>query len=242
MVIFYLASEQMNDHFCHMVNLHDICETQFATETIHEWKSQGCFTAALSGGFDLLTLNHICGLVQARLLAAAYALGIKISEDVSQQGLAEVIALAESSQLKLLVSVDTNAAISQAKSHNPKKGGTERPLLDWATRAKTISMLSMPEEDNCRTRMIVDCITAHGAAACKIHEQCLVEQPDYEVFNLKPDVTIMKNKYDIGDRPRHYSDPSIILFDESIGAYSDKLLETQISTTAIIRRIQYAQQ
>jgi len=241
MDVFHMASEQIDAQLEQKLNSSKICETQFARETIRRWKEQGCIAVALSGGFDLLTLNHIRGLVQARFLAAAYALDIDPSEQISQRELTEIRVVASSDSLKLLVSIDTNMAIKQAKGQNPNKGSADRPLLDWATRARIISTLAMPATDGSNNaHAIADCITAHGKTACPVHKQCLVTQPDYEVFNLDPDVTIMKDKYDAGNRPRHYKDPSIILFDESCGSYVDPLLDGQISTTAIVRRIRNA--
>jgi len=231
-----LAGQLISTCFRAQTNTSGICESEHAVAQISTWKAAGFQSVAVTGGFDLLTLNHVRALVQARILAASYLLGIDPSQPLTATESSCLLDFASSPRLKLLVSVDTNEAICIAKGNNPQKGNVRRPFLDWKTRAKLISTLAMP--DNTGTaRLLVDAITAHGPRACHVHEDCLVQKDGYEVYELSPDVIVMKDIYDAGNRPRSYDAANIVLFSEQAVSFTDSVLGGVVSTTNLIKRI-----
>jgi hypothetical protein len=234
--IYCLAGQCIETCFRARTNRCGTCESDHAVAQVSAWKAAGFHTVAVTGGFDLFTLNHVRGLVQARILAAAYLLGIEPGLPLGEAGVTTLLDLASSQQLKLLVSIDTNEAVKAAKGNNPSKGDAERPFLSWTTRAELVSSLAMPSDTGI-ARRLVDAVTAHGHGACPVHDRCLVQEDGYEVFQLGPDVTVMKDEYDAGNRPRRYDAANVVLFSERKGAFTDPVLGGVVSTTSLINRI-----
>jgi len=238
MDVFDLTRNTLDRRFLRQVNTCVQCESDYAENTITTWQQQGYYVAGVTGTFDLLTLNHAFSLIQDRVLASAYALELTNQENLTESECDQIWRFASSNQLKLLVSIDTNQATAQSKSGQAEKASIKRPILDWENRARLVSLIAMPSyQRNEPARFVADNVTAHGKGACKIHTDCLVQQPDYEIFMLKPDVTIIKDRYDKGKQLRHYQLPNIVTFSETHDPYSDALLGDTISTTNIVRSI-----
>ena len=108
----------------------DICSFDSASQQIEEWRLDGRFSVFNAGTYDILTLNHILGLVQCRTIGAMALLGIDKIETKKDQHV--VHDLAASDSIHLMVTLDTNRALEEGKSRRPEKGGAPKPTLDNA--------------------------------------------------------------------------------------------------------------
>lgn len=214
----------------HRIASDQLCVADEAQAVVSEWRSDGSFVVGNSGAYDILSVNHVRGLIQARLVGAIYmleALGQDPYESVEN-----LYTAAGSSDIKLLVSLDTNSALQENKSMKESSGGAIRPVLDWDTRALMLSFQAF----GC-TRNLVDFITRHGPQACNFCEEgeCLHESKEYSVASTGVDLTVAKDRKQASlDR---YSDREFYIINEEDGAITDRVLCGQISTSAIIRRI-----
>ena len=219
-----LLNSQFESSIISHSNLVD-CTEVITKKRVEKWKSQGSFVVGNSGGYDLLSLNHIRGLVQARIIGAVILLG----EGASVPDIFEV---AGSDRIKLLISLDTNLAIEENKSRGTESNGAIRPLLDWETRAKILSLQSFNHH-----QPLVNFITRHGPNSCNICEadSCWHANKKYNVASTGVDVTVLKSI----DEPtiNRYPDSKFYLIDENKHAFFDQILEGQISTSAILKRI-----
>jgi hypothetical protein len=200
------------------------CTAEITRGKVSSWKQLGAYVVAIAGAYDMLGLNHIRGLVQARIAGAAYMLG-------TTNNISKLSDLALSDELKLLVSLDTNGAVEENKSFNQDGGGSVKPILDWSTRA---TMLTSPA---LRGRRLVDFITKHGPNSCNVcqPESCLHSSKTYSVASTDADLIVVKshNNETFARHPKSL----FHVIDESKGAFSDTLLGEQISTSSIIKRI-----
>jgi hypothetical protein len=213
------------------------CTFGQSSEIVTNWKKMGNFVIANGGTFDILSLNHIRGLVQCRILGAMAILGIDELNHNSKET-DDVYEVATSDKLKLIVSIDTNEALENNKSRRPEKGGSVKPILDWETRAKMVSNISIPIPGTSLRRNAVDFITSHGPNACNgcFENECLTENTKYSVSWLDPNLTVTKldiNSSNIVEE----NNGNFVIIDENDGAFEDKLLNGQISTTNLINRI-----
>ena len=208
-----------------VIDADDGCIADQTKEKVSEWHRNGSFVVANAGAYDVLGLNHLRGLMQARIIGAAYALG-------STEDLTALYDLASSSALRLLVSLDTNEAISENKSFLEQTGLSVRPILDWQTRSTTLALQSMGGKHN-----LVDFITKHGPSACTVcgNESCPHSSETYNVASSGADLTIIKVYSPDTFSTYPYSQFHVI--NEQEGAFFDKVLDAQISTTALVRRI-----
>jgi len=96
------------------------CTYVQSKEKISNWKQMDNFVVANGGTFDILSLNHVRGLVQCRILGAMSIIGIN-ELDHNSTIANEVYKLATSDELKIIVSIDTNEAVETNKSKKPEK-------------------------------------------------------------------------------------------------------------------------
>lgn len=201
------------------------CTAEETKSRVDKWRKLGSYVVANSGGYDALGLNHLRGLMQARIIAATHKLG----NDAKNSDIQD---LAISDEIKLLVSLDTNRAIEDNKSFKNTEAYSVRPLLDWDTRAITLALLGIAER-----HQLVDFVTRHGPQACTIckSESCIHSSKTYNVASSGADLVIIK-QLDTATSSR-YPESNFHVIDESDGAFYDRLLANQISTSALIRRI-----
>jgi hypothetical protein len=201
------------------------CVSSAAQRQVVGWQETGSFVVANAGGYDMFGLNHLRGLIQARIIGAAYKLGENSLDSPS-----DVYDLAASDEIKMIVSVDTNQAIHNGKSFRSESGSIERPVLDWDTRARMIALQAFGSSCN-----LVDFITRHGPQACSIcNGGCVHEKRTYSVASTGADLTVVKS---ISEQTQLHPDSLFHVIDEADGAFVDRLLCSRISTTALIKYI-----
>lgn len=220
------------------------CSFAQAKEKMQLWKDQSRFTVFSFGGFDILTSNHIRGLVQARAIGAMSLLGIQEIE--TEAAFNDVHRVAASDAIRLMVSIDTNKTLEEGKSRNPDKGGAPKPTLDWRTRATMVAAQSMPTPDYGQRFNLVDFITRQGWECCDAcgPKACTNEWHTNLISGLEPDVVIVRDDLPrtisyLADRKSEGSltYTEVALINEQEGAYTDPILGGAISTTAMIRYI-----
>lgn len=202
----------------------DRCTAELTRDRVIKWQELGAFVVANAGAYDVLGLNHIRGLIQARIIGAAYRIG-------SLEDLNAVYDLAVSDEIRLLVSLDTNEAIEENKSFKKENGGSARPLLDWETRAKMLALQAISGKHD-----LVDFITKHGPSACNFcdNESCCHSYKTYNIASSGADLTIIKSPNQVAFS-RHPSSRFHVI-NENDGAFFDNVLDSQISTTALVKR------
>ncbi len=220
---------QLTNHFMNLTVQNRIveagvCVADQTSERVKSWQENGHFVVANAGAFDVLGLNHLRGLMQARIIGAAYRLG-----GASSPGM--IYALASSDEIRLVVSLDTNEAIADNKAFREAHGSSPRPLLDWETRARTLALQAFGGKHD-----LVDLITRHGPNACSEcdADSCVHSSTTYNIASSGADLTIIKSH----DRPtfERYPDNLFHVIDETDGAFFDAVLDSQISTTALVKR------
>lgn len=201
------------------------CTGVMTIRKVKEWHEAGSFVVANAGAYDSLGLNHMRGLIQARIIGAAYKIG-------SLENLSEVYDLASSDEIRLIVSLDTNEAVRDNKSFSAASGNSARPLYDWETRAKMLALQSFSSEHN-----LVDYVTKHGPNACIVceHDSCSHSDTTYNIASSGADLTIVKS-LDAAVSNR-YPNNSFHVINENEGAFFDRVLNSQISTTALVKRV-----
>jgi len=201
------------------------CTDTLAKQKVNEWQKEGSFVVANAGAYDGLGLNHLRGLTQARLIGAAYKIG-------SLNDLSAVYDLASSDEIRLIVSLDTNEAIRENKSFRSESGGSIRPLFDWETRARMLALQSIRS-----STYLVDYITKHGPGACEVcdNDSCSHSNVTYNVASSGADLTIVKSLKQVTIDT--YKNSKFHIIDENDGAFFDKVLGAQISTTALVKRV-----
>jgi hypothetical protein len=220
------------------------CSFVQAQQKIQDWKRQGKYTVFGFGGFDVLGLNHVRGLVQCRAIGAMGMLGIE--EIRNDDDYREVHAVAASGAVRLMVSIDTNRTLEEGKSRNPEKGGAPKPTLDWTTRATMVAAQSLAAPGYEQRVNLADFITRQGWECCDAcgPSACQNEWHTDIISGLEPDLVVVRD-----DLPKTISylndrkgegllpDTQIALINEQDGAYADPVLGGVISTTSIIQRI-----
>lgn len=224
------TSRFINSTTQHRISSDQLCVADEVQTIVSEWQANGSFVVGNAGAYDILSVNHVRGLIQARLVGAVYMLEA-LGQDPYKSA-EDLYSVAGSSDIKLLISLDTNDALQENKSMKESSGGAVRPVLDWNTRALMLSF----QVFGC-TRNLVDFITRHGPQACSFCKkgECLHESKEYSVASTGVDLTVAKDYKQVSlDR---YSDRKFYIINEEDGAITDRVLCGQISTSAIIRRI-----
>jgi hypothetical protein len=227
----------------HQLSL-DECSFDVANGKIKTWKDEEAFSVFSAGTYDLLTLNHVLGLMEARSLGAMALLDIASVDTMHDQE--EIHSIAATSAIRLMITLDTNRALRESKSRRPDKGGSLKPILDWNTRAAMLASQSMPTSDYSSRTTMVDFITRHGPDACVVCAEgtCVNDDNAAMTMRLQPDlvvvnadslatVTSIENYKAEGLLPK----TRIAIVSESTNQYFDQILEGPVKTSAIIKRI-----
>lgn len=222
----------------------ELCSFEEASKRVAEWRADDCFTVFNAGTYDILTLNHILGLIQCRIFGAMALHGIaEITSTEEQNALLDIAA---SGSVKLMVTLDTNQALEEGKSRVPHKGGAPKPTLDWSTRARMLALQSIPSSQDGIRRNAIDFITRHGPGCCGVCEDgsCNNEDNALMAAGLKPDLVVVSSGstntvQDLRDYKASglMASTDIIVITESDNEYHDPFLRGAITTTNIVERI-----
>jgi hypothetical protein len=221
-----------------------VCSSDDAAQQMNAWRADGHFTVFTAGTYDILTLNHILGLVQCRVLGAMSLLDLEKIETKKDQQLIHGIAASDS--IRLMVTLDTNKALEDAKSRRPEKGSAPKPTMDWYSRAIMLAMQSIPSPGYEARRGVVDYITRHGPGCCGACEpnECINEDNALMTVELQPDLVVVNSK-SIGtlDDMAKYKEEGllqttkVVSFVESDNEYYDPIIGGAVTTTSIIKRV-----
>jgi len=220
------------------------CSLAQAQRKVQTWGKLGQFTVFTAGAYDLLGINHIQGLVQCRMLGAMSKLGIETI--TTKEHYRATHQLAASDSIRLLVTMDTNRALEEGKSRRADKGNAPKPTLDWKTRASMLAIQSMPQPDYAGRINLVDYITRHGPGCCDtcIPGTCANEDNARMAVDLQADMVVVNtgSTQTIADLSKYKMDgqlptTELVTIDERVGAFSDPILGSIVSTTSIINRI-----
>ena len=228
--------------------VHDLspeaCSFDTALQQIESWHQIGRFSVFNAGTYDILTLNHILGLVQCRTLGAMALLDIDKIETKQQQRLVHDVAASDS--VHLMVTLDTNRALEEGKSRRPEKGGAPKPTLDWYSRAIMLAMQSIPSPGYETRRSVVDYITRHGPDCCDVHQDgtCINEDNALMTVKLQPDMVVVnsESRSTVEDMERYKEEgllpnTRIAIIVEEENQYFDPILGGPVKTTSIINRV-----
>lgn len=222
----------------------DECAFDVALDRIESWRQVGCFSVFNAGTYDMLTLNHVLGLVQCRTLGAMSLLGINKIETRQEQRVVHEVAASDS--IHLMVTLDTNRALEESKSRRPEKGGAPKPTLDWLSRATMLAMQSIPSPGYEARRSVVDYITRHGPDCCDVcvDGTCVNDDNAQMTVKLQPNLVVVnsESRGTITDLERYKEegllpDTQIAIVVERDNQYEDPILGGGVTTTSIIKRI-----
>lgn len=208
----------------------DGCIATATRNKVEQWHKMGAYVVGNAGGYDILTINHLRGLTQARIIGATYKL-MECNDNPKEK---DILELAGSDGIKLLVSLDTDEAIAENKSFSKIGGNSIRPVLGWKTRAGMLALQAFGNQIN-----LVDFITAHGPNACPTcgGKNCWHSSVKYSVATTGVDLTVLKDGKGADDTVARLPEKNFYKIREDDLAFSDNLLGGQISTSAIIKRI-----
>jgi hypothetical protein len=222
----------------------DICSFDSANQQIEAWRLKGRFSVFNAGTYDILTLNHILGLVQCRTLGAMALIGLNKIETKTEQHLVHDIAASDS--IHLMVTLDTNRALEEGKSRRPEKGGAPKPTLDWYSRAIMLAMQSIPSPGYEARRGVVDYITRHGPECCGVCQDgsCINEDNALMTVKLQPDLVVINSESlrTVADMEQFKEEgllpnTQIAIIREEENQYYDPILNGPVKTTSIIQRV-----
>lgn len=221
----------------------DVCTFDAAAQRIEAWRLKGHYSVFNAGTYDILTLNHILGLVQCRTLGAMALLDLDEIKTKKEQHV--VHGLAASDSIRLMVTLDTNRALEEGKSRRLEKGGAPKPTLDWYSRAIMLAMQSIPSPGYEARRGVVDYITRHGPECCGACQEGECTNGDNALMTakLQPDLVVVNShsRRTIEDIERYKEEgllrnTRLVTIVESDNEYYDPILGEAVTTTSIIRR------
>lgn len=220
-----------------------------ATERLKQlrelWSQQAITTVFTSGVFDVFHLNHAAFLLQVKLEAVPFhfakyhadVLGCtweSLSEEEQREYCHRVLSRGD---IKLIVSVDGDAAVSVRKKN---KGGGDRPIYSWQTRATDVLNLTSQVEERVFSP-VVDAVTIHDD-----HVPSFQDTPHEHVMPiaayLQPDVwPVYCESEDIFDSLRteyagQFPSTGVVVMSPH-EYYTDALLGGKFSTTKIATRL-----
>jgi len=220
------------------------CSFNVASQQIEAWRRVGGFSVFHAGAYDLLTLNHIVGLTECRILGAMALLDIEQPETEAQERLVHEVAASDA--IRLMVTLDTNQALEHSKSRRLEKGGSPRPTLDWYTRAMMLAMQSIPTPEYNSRRNLVDFITRHGPCCCEscASGTCVNEDNAWMTVQLQPNLVVVNadSATTVRDIESYCAEgllpnTTLVLVDESYNQYEDPVLGGPVKTKTIIDRV-----
>ena len=214
-----------------------------------EWAEEGATVVFTSGVFDLLHPNHRAYLLHTKLEAVPFHFDKVTGEKGAWDGLSEVEKMAYCQEvltfgeIKLVVSVDGDAAVADRKGLKEEKGGTLRPIYSWQSRARDVlaatTSIKLAEQDI--SVPIADAVTIHDNVNKK-----LTGTPHDDILSIarlvEPDVwSIYYESQDIFDRLEGAEGAPFVNTEvvklPGHEFYTDELLGGRFSTTAISKRL-----
>lgn len=129
------------------------------------WRNDQVITVFTSGVFDLLHMDHAGYLLHTKAAGAALhyeEFNLEPWEELSPEEQREYTSdILSQEMIKLVVSVDGDKSVSNRKA---AKGGFQRPVYSWQTRAMMVASQSFvdPRSNESRLLPTVDAVTAHG--------------------------------------------------------------------------------
>jgi hypothetical protein len=214
------------------------------------WENSPVTTVLTSGVYDLLHLDHTGYLLHTKAVGAPvhyerfYRNGDVAWEELSAQDQEAFISMfLRMQELRLIVSVDGDMSVRVRKGFKPEKGGGDRPVFSWQTRARMVAGLTFPSVtgNHVTHQSIADAVTVHGPddfPEGHPHHDLLalatVLQPDaWAIYGESEDLLTAAPVHEhlggvalrcIMDGPEnHY--------------FSDELIGGKFSTTKIVNRI-----
>lgn len=145
-------------------------DTARLLEAREQWREQQDIVVFTSGVFDLLHLDHAAYLLHVKASGASKHFdrrGYAVQWDdltTAQQQSYTNWALSDG-HIKLVVSVDGDKSVAARKGYDPSKGGQQRPIYGWNTRALMVASQSFIDpypEGKGRLLPIADAVTIHG--------------------------------------------------------------------------------
>jgi hypothetical protein len=212
------------------------CSIDTIVQRVEDWKAEGSIVVMTAGVFDALHLNHMLALHHFRYIGAAAILGDTSGDKTASNRPLNDIAASE--KVRLVVSSDTDARVSHAKSRQAKKGGAPKPLLSWTTRSLTLAKQYIQGPEDGASRPLVDLITRHGSDTC-MAQKCPHDDNITIAEAIQPDrLIITSTSVDSIEMARASKLPEerIHIVDENDLAYYDNVLEADVSTSALIMR------
>lgn len=224
----------------------DDCSYEQAARTVRVWREQDMKVIYGLGGFDNLHNNHVIGLTRCRALGAMAVLEMgEAGSDTDCKAIQRTAA----DKTRMIISVDTDAALAKGKSRVMEKGGAPKPTLSWTNRARGVAMQTMPLPDSNLYFPLVDFVTCHGQGSCACCEDlgyedyCPTRRHRYNILALQPDFVVARDDLSsipklLGEKEQgNLPNTEFIFFEEGTGSYGDMYLEGEISATAIAKRI-----
>lgn len=211
------------------------------------WAEEGKTTVFTSGGFDLGPHgNHRSYLKGMRVISAPYHYAehdsVREGKDwgdlTKAQKLDYVNHVVSSGSIKLIVSVDGDAALDRRKSGDVTKGSTQRPFFSWETRIRGI--LELCDVVDGQPHLTVDAVTIHDNQLPELSETPHAGIMEIGAF-VKPDVWgIFFESRDIieyleADTTARYNGITPVILSPGV-MYNDKFVGP-LSTTKIAEHI-----
>ena len=129
------------------------------------WREDQIITVFTSGVFDLLHMDHAGYLLHTKAAGAAVhyeEFNLEPWEELSTDEQREYTSdILSQEMVKLVVSVDGDNSVSVRKA---SKGGFQRPVYSWQTRAMMVASQSFVDPRSTVSRLLptVDAVTVHG--------------------------------------------------------------------------------
>lgn len=212
------------------------------------WRQQGATVVYHTGAYDLMHRNHVASFVHAKRIGSAFhydqhfadQTGFEWKDLSPEQQNSFFTKVCIEGKVRLIESVGGNMWVKHKKSGQSHKGGSIRPILDWVTRASSVSSVYF-SPDGVHTIPSVDAVTIHDPKDPRLKDgphAGYLELADY----LRPDVwAVYCENDDIIEAYRTTHKTTLggiaLILLEDHAFFDDKLLNDTLKTTAIVRRI-----
>lgn len=185
------------------------CNIATLQSIVSDWRALGYTIVFTAGVFDILTINHLLGLYNYRLMGGP--------------------------KTRLIVSIDTDERVRNSKAFKLHKGGSVKPILSWSSRAMMVAKQTFDNRGSLVDLIVQHGSDTCGGMACPHDDNVSIAEaiePDIIPVTSTSIDTIRK----INQSTRLDSKLMVIIDEETL-AYNDALLGKKISNSAIIERI-----